>query len=180
VLRTEDAPSHYYPARETDAAIVRCRGAGRAQHERFLFYRGVGTFGVPVHARLDGEEVYVDLHGPDAVSQVIVVERHGDAVGVAVHPVTGDSLVVPRPAPTPGALADLEAVLHASLVGAGLFAREAQAMIATWRTTWAEEGLRVQYHVPRPLTDAVLPLTVRPAPTDVVRVFVGRAEVLPR
>jgi hypothetical protein len=57
--------------------------------------------------------------------------------------------------------------------------REAQAMIATWRSTWSEPGLRVLYVVPRRLTDEVLPLAITPPPSALVRVLVGRTEVLP-
>jgi hypothetical protein len=51
-------------------------------------------------------------------------------------------------------------------------------MIATWRGSWFEPGLRVFYVVPSKTTDAVLPLTLDPAPSELVRVLVGRAEIL--
>ena len=51
-------------------------------------------------------------------------------------------------------------------------------MLATWSDSWFEEGTRVFYLVPRAQTDALLPLTVTPAPSQVERVFVGRVEVL--
>jgi hypothetical protein len=51
-------------------------------------------------------------------------------------------------------------------------------MLETWRDSWFEEGVRVFYVVPPRLVDAILPLEVRPAPVSVVRVFVGRMEVL--
>ena len=45
-LPVEYKDSHYYPARETDAAPVQvCGTTGKAaQQEKFLFYRGVGNF----------------------------------------------------------------------------------------------------------------------------------------
>src|SRR5438105_2359462 len=43
-LPTEAAPSHYYPAREVDAAIVEASATRGDERERFLFYRGVGSF----------------------------------------------------------------------------------------------------------------------------------------
>ena len=51
-------------------------------------------------------------------------------------------------------------------------------MIKTWRDNWFEEGLRVFYILPRQTTDAVLPVTIEPRPTELVRVLVGRAEVI--
>ena len=51
-------------------------------------------------------------------------------------------------------------------------------MIKTWRNSWFEEGLRVFYVLPRQTTDAVLPITIEPRPAELVRVLVGRAEVI--
>jgi hypothetical protein len=51
-------------------------------------------------------------------------------------------------------------------------------MVATWRDSWFEEGLRVFYVVPRALTDKTLPLYINPSPTSLVRVLVGRTEVI--
>jgi len=51
-------------------------------------------------------------------------------------------------------------------------------MIKTWRDSWSEEGLRVLYIVPRRATDAILPVTIKPQPSELARVFVGRAEII--
>jgi hypothetical protein len=51
-------------------------------------------------------------------------------------------------------------------------------MVATWRETWLGEGLRILYLVPRDFTDAVLPLVVTPQPVELVRVLVGRIDVV--
>ena len=51
-------------------------------------------------------------------------------------------------------------------------------MLETWRDSWFEEGLRVFYILPRPLTDSVLPITISPQPTQLVRVLVSRVEII--
>lgn len=51
-------------------------------------------------------------------------------------------------------------------------------MIATWRNSWFEEGTRILYILPRQAVNAILPLTVSPAPANTVRVFVGRLEIV--
>ena len=62
----------------------------------------------------------------------------------------------------------------------GLFADEATAMVETWSRSWfTTEGARVMVLVPRPLTDAILPLDVHPVPDELVRVLVGRLEYIP-
>jgi hypothetical protein len=69
--------------------------------------------------------------------------------------------------------------LRAGLVSEGLYPAEASAMIKTWEAAWfRESGARVLYVLPRPWTDAALPLYLAPAPRELVRVMVGRAEVI--
>jgi len=47
--------------------------------------------------------------------------------------------------------------MAAALVSEGLYQREAQAMVNTWRDSWFEEdGLRVLYTLPREWTDRTL------------------------
>jgi hypothetical protein len=178
-LRNEGKPSHYYPARETDSSMLRSSSNGRTQHEKFLFYRGVGTFDVPLRIRRDGDAVRIGVVGPDAVASGLLLERQGDAVGFRTVELASGEVVVDRPVPASDALAAFEDELRARLVAEGLYEREAEAMLNTWRATWSEDGLRVLYVVPDRLTDAVLPLTITPSPTSIERVLVGRAEVLP-
>ena len=176
VLKQEAEASHYYPARETDSVLLK---SGRAQHEKFLFYRGVATFDVPLRVRLDGDAVHIGVVGPDVVARAIVFERNGDAVGFRPVELTQAAVSVDRPDVAADALDAFERELHGRLVAEGLYEREASAMIATWRSTWSEPGLRVLYVVPRRLTDEVLPLAITPSPAELVRVLIGRAEVLP-
>jgi hypothetical protein len=52
-------------------------------------------------------------------------------------------------------------------------------MVKTWQSSWfGEEGTRLFYVLPAALTDEILPLSVTPSPDEVVRVLVGRMEVL--
>ena len=75
--------------------------------------------------------------------------------------------------------AELAAKLRAALVAGGLYEKEAAAMVKTWDDSWfAEPGTRVLYTLPQEWTDGILPLTLTPAPKEVRRVFVGRAEMI--
>jgi hypothetical protein len=76
-----------------------------------------------------------------------------------------------------GNFESLRAELEAALVSQGLFAKEASAMVETWRDSWFEEGTRLFYIVPPAMVEEILPLTMQPRPAKVVRVFVGRVEV---
>jgi hypothetical protein len=64
------------------------------------------------------------------------------------------------------------------LLANGLHPEEASAMIETWRDSWFEDGTRLFYVVPRAAIDAILPLSIDPAPDGVARVFVGRMELV--
>lgn len=176
-LLREPAPSHYYPAREVDASPVRVCGTGLdgkplEQWERFLFYRGVGSFGLPLSVRVQGSTLELDHLEGDA----LIFERAGTKVGVSKVNIKGKT-TASRPALT-GSVEDAHRLVLESLVASGLYEKEAKAMLETWRDSWFEDGLRVIYLVPRAMTDEVLPLEVSPAPSSSVRVLVGRFEVL--
>ena len=51
-------------------------------------------------------------------------------------------------------------------------------MLETWRDSWFEEGTRLIYVLPSAAVDAILPLQIEPAPSETVRVFVGRIELV--
>jgi hypothetical protein len=178
----EAAESHYYPARETDATPIRIwtRGTDKEpeyQTEKFLFYRGVGTFDVPLRAGLAGGKVRVEPTGSEPVTGALLFERKGERVGWTRLGRIAGRVEVERPALT-SSVESIWAELEAMLTREGLFAKEAKAMLKTWRDSWFEEGLRVMYLVPRRSTDAVLPLQLDPKPAELVRVLVGRAELI--
>jgi hypothetical protein len=173
----ESKPSHYYPARETDAAPLRvCTSKGQ-EREKFLFYRGVGTIDLPLTAKLDGGRIVVSNTSRKHMGQFILFENHDGRIGYQVHDRFKGEVALDRPAP--GQTVDsLESELQRILVGQGLYEKEALAMIKTWHDSWFEEGLRVFYVLPRAVTDSVLPLTIDPQPSELTRVLIGRVEII--
>ncbi len=173
----EAQPSHYYPARETDAAPLRICTSKGEQREKFLFYRGVGTFNPPVAVKLDAGKVVVKNTSPESIAQFILFENRGGKVGYQVRDSFDGEVVLDRPAfnqPVDSLERDLEAIL----VSQGLYEKEARAMIKTWRDSWFEEGMRVFYIVPRKVTDSILPITIEPGPSELTRILVGRVEII--
>jgi hypothetical protein len=170
----ENSPSHYYAARATDAAPIRVN----QQDEKFLFYRGVAGFASPIAATLGqrGEVIVKNLAGSE-IPRVILFTKQGDRLGYRVHSALKDQVVLEPPA-LDGTFASLRRDLERTLVAEGLYPREAQAMVETWRDSWFENGTRVFYLVPTSIVDAILPLHVAPKPASTVRVFVGRMEVI--
>jgi len=51
-------------------------------------------------------------------------------------------------------------------------------MVETWRQSWFEDGSRLFYVMPAGFINKILPLTIHPAPAQMVRVFVGRLEIV--
>jgi hypothetical protein len=192
LIRDKDAAhgSHYYAARETDANFLRVsspKASKGTEHERLLFYRGVGYFKAPLAVGIGADEQQVSLTALEAepiADLFVVTVRNGMMRYQKVdRTITSAASVVDVNTQAFGALNDVRARamrdMAAALVEQGLYEKEAKAMVKTWQDQWfAEEGMRVLYLLPRAWTDRTLPLQVAPRPDSVVRVMVGRAEII--
>jgi hypothetical protein len=189
-----DEGNPYYHARATDAVplqveaplppenrINELRGGSVVQRDNLLFYRGVGTFAPPVTVKAEGG------------GRVTVRNAAGGTIGGLALVAVRDGKVGFRPLPEVAAGAEFNALLPEAddrrgelaeylvkeLTAAGLYEKEARAMVKTWDHAWfGEEGTRLLYLVPRAKTDEVLPITVDPMPAELVRVLVGRHDFL--
>ena len=182
--------SHYYAARETDAVPLRVTSAdGTTQHEKFLFYRGVAGFDAPLKVQQSGDHaqsVLLSNVAKQPLAALFLYSVRGDrAAFVPVgklkdgeyRQVEFDFEKLARPLAE--IRAEISKKMRAALVSEGLYEKEAAAMVKTWDDSWfAEPGTRVLYTLPQQWTDAVLPLTFTPAPKEVRRVFIGRAEMI--
>jgi hypothetical protein len=175
---SEVQSNRYYAARETASSPLCVQTSAGQQQEKFLFYRGVSANPLPLLARLtsDGKLVVKRLSG-DEIPNAILVERRGERVGYRLTGALTDETTVDPPVLT-GSMDSLYGDLEEILVGQGLYQDEAHAMVETWKDSWFEEGSRLIYIVPRGFIDQVLPLTIDPAPGQIVRVFVGRLEIV--
>lgn len=175
----EIAYSHYYPARETDSVAIQVCNADKTkiEKEKFLFYRGVGDFGLPLSVKIDGKNLTLKDMGTDEVKNLIIFENRGGRIGFKFIETLEKETTLERPATTKN-LSEVLLELEKILVSEGLYEKEAKAMIETWKDSWFEEGLRVFYVLSRKSTDKILPLNVQPKPKETVRVMVGRAEVI--
>jgi hypothetical protein len=182
--------SIYYAARETAATPLVVETPKGTQQEKFLFYRGVAAFSVPISAEFTPENrLLLKNLGDDEIPSVIFFERHGDQFGYRLGGSLHDELHLDPTELTWSSAVDSSAIdssamdsfrsdLERILTAQGLNADEAHAMVETWRHSWFEEGSRLLYIVPRHFVDSVLPLSIHPAPAQVTRVFVGRLELI--
>lgn len=170
---TEGA-SHYYAARNTDAAPLRIGD----QQEKMIFYRGVGNFTPPLRARYEADgKLEVRNNGNQPIPFAIAFENQRGALGFRIAENVAGSVTMDAPELSQD-LVDIRQALETRLTGLGLYPKEARAMVDTWADSWFTEGSRVFYIVPRATVDALLPLRIAPQPSDIQRVFVGRLEVL--
>jgi hypothetical protein len=180
-------------ARDVDAAFVKTTDMtgrpARAEYERFLFYRGFGRAPLPLHATADGGGTLSlddESRLGDGVKHVFVLRIEGGRGAYTYRPALG------RGEQATGAIPSMDGSrpmaeftrliaddLAARLTESGLYAKEARAMVNTWNTSYFQnEGIRVLFVLPRSWTDSFIPIRLLPRPREVVRVMVGRLELL--
>jgi len=191
-LPFDKSGSHYFAARETDADFLQFstgdKSTAKLETEKFLFYRGVGDFTAPltVTQSNDSESFTLKNTGKEELRHLFVYRVHqgqGKFLRMNRLAAGASETVKPQSERNAVALANLRTNiarnLQQALVKEGLYEREASAMVKTWDDSWfAEQGVRVLYVLPREWTDRTLPLTLEPKPREVVRVMVGRAEMI--
>ena len=137
---------------------------GRSEIERYLFYRGLGHANLPlqVDARNGGTLSLSDSNTP-ALKHLFVMRVEGGKGVFRYIPdlQPGQSLahVIPD-MESAESLADftnhVSDALAARLEESGLYAKEARAMVNTWRSNYFQsEGIRVLYILPQTWTEVV-------------------------
>lgn len=193
-LPVDNSGSHYFAARKTRADLVQTSTgtAKSTETDKFIFYRGAGSFATPLKVSVDTNNlVTVANTGSESLAHLFLVRIHDGKGAFAVLDELRGSNSIPwlslaslagndwKHYPLAQFQTEIGAQVEAALVSEGLFADEARAMVNTWRDSWfTEEGERVLYILPRTWTDEILPTTFNPKPETLVRVMVGRAEIL--
>ena len=183
-------------ARQTDAALVKVRSRNphdwaEYDYEKFLFYRGLGTMDMPLEVRSAGRDDDLRLTLRNREKQplrgLFAIWVRGETIRFAALKDLGGSAAAEVAVASAlgnvqpldeGAPKAKEAVAKA-LTEAGLYPKEALAMVNSWdKSYFRTEGLRLLFVLPREQVDAVIPIQIKPAPPQLVRVMVGRTEVL--
>jgi len=194
--------NHYFEARAVpEAALVRqvqpADKEGKRkpdQLEKFVFYRGVGSFATGLDTQMKPGGIMSVMHynADYGMKHVWVLQSSSTAVRWKKLPafppydrkanspraeVRFDSLDAGTS--REASVSALEESMVTALIDAGLTSAEAAAMVATWDQQWYQEpGQRVFSIAPQVVIDSLLPLEISPKPAETVRVFVHRAEVL--
>src|SRR6202023_3251018 len=123
----------------------------------------IGNFPVAVEPKfLTDGRLEIRNSTSSSVHLAVLFENRGGKSGYRVIHDLGSGLIVDRPQLTDN-IESLHRELAAGLIEAGLYPKEAAAMIETWRDTWFEEGMRIFYLVPQTTVDLDLPLKIKPA-----------------
>ncbi len=197
MISFEKSGNHYFAARETDADFLRVSALAPTnsdritEHDKFLFYRGAGSFETPFKLTASAAgAVTVENCGLEPLASLFLLNvRDGSGRWTLLESLApGAKREFPGNSSPPANAGssrtdafkkEIGTAMQSALVRAGLFDREARAMVSTWRESWfADEGVRVLYLLPRRWTDETLPMDIQPKPDALVRVMVGRAEVL--
>ncbi len=168
------------------------------EHERYLFYRGLGHQDAPLVAKrsADGGTLSVSTRSGDIRFDTIPALWFADLRpnGTAAFRAMPATAQDPQPAAALAActfpatfteadyssqrLALLRSELQAALMREGLFADEALALLTTWEASYFKTvGQRLFFLVPARWTDHVLPLMVS-VPARVRRAMMGRIELV--
>ncbi len=180
--------------REVNSASVYSAAAGEG--EQYLFYRGVAHLDALLQTSLTRSQLKLRasaqlnwLEAPATIPKLWLADVRADGV-IAFREQAGVTLRQEAAGKelarikrfsggdyTDAGAAQLRASLKKALLGQGLFADEAEAMLNTWKASYFEKpGLRVFYIVPRAWTDYFLPLEIS-VPARVNRVIVGRIDI---
>jgi hypothetical protein len=182
VFKPGATPTWLYP-RQTDSALVRTKDG---EAEKFLFYRGLGNFSLPVKFTLPSDDtLHIENTSTAPIPAMLIFNhpQYGDQVSFALldQLKAGETRTVTlaEPMTSTNWQHEVYAAMRGALIQAGLFPKEADAMLQTWWMSYFERpGLRAFWIVPDSFTSSVLPLTVDPSPSHQTRVLVGRSELL--
>jgi hypothetical protein len=162
------------------------------EHERFLFYRGVGNLDAPLRVVRKGAMLNILPRGDWSIRKLWLVDIKPDGTG-AFRPLEVSALGMdaaflastsasfkPRDY-SAKAIVSLRKAMKAALVEEGLFDDEAEGLLNTWEVSYFKSvGLRLFFMTPTAWTDAILPLEITglPKETEIKRAMVGRIELV--
>lgn len=161
------------------------------EHEKFIFYRGIGRFEPDVSVTSETVEASqnrfsVSNNSDDAVPALFYLNVGADGGTLrklgslgAESETTFEAAVNVDSTSKGKFVQQAQTAVGEALVETGLTGKEARAMVDTWEESYfRRQGHRLLYVVPRSWTDELLPIEVEPKPDRLVRTLVGRIDLL--
>jgi hypothetical protein len=172
----------------------------KGESEKYLFYRGVGNLRAPLRVVRAGDRhkdreqftLYGNFDAVPGKDRRFKIEklwladirktgtkfRSFGPIEVTGDPFAEAGKLDAKLTDAKQGLDNLKKEMHAALVDAGLYEKEATAMLSTWdRAYFQSAGMRLFFVVPRAWTDHVLPLSLS-TPAQIERVMMARVELI--
>jgi hypothetical protein len=177
-------------ARKVDAAYVSAINGARAgtpkEWERFIFYRGLGEAPLPIDLGTAGDRIDATTAEPDGLRHLFILRVENGRGAYEYVPALERGKTLGRAFPAMDGALPIEQFaeriagdVERRLVESGLYEKEARAMVSTWRSSYFKtDGVRVLFVLPQSWTDRYIPMRINPPPAELVRVMVGRIELL--
>lgn len=185
-------------ARDVDAAYVTTdrqlayplseyqKSSAAAEWERFIFYRGLGEAPLPMQVRFGSGRVTASTSEAEGVRHLFVLRVENGRGAYAYAPSLTAKAVLDQPVPAMSEsrphddfVKRVSDDVARRLVESGLYEKEARAMVNTWASSYFKtDGVRLLFVMPQSWTDRFIPMRITPAPQQLVRVMVGRMELL--
>jgi hypothetical protein len=178
---TEGVTNTWATPRNTDANMVQVGN----ESEKFLFYRGVGNFEMPIKISFDDEaKLVIKNNYSEAIPYVFIYDKAesgeikiwwtGNISSSETKVVSQGSKILSE-----NEFKNKLTEFQSALSKAGLYDKESAAMLNTWKESYFEKnGLRVFWIVPASYTSSILPLKLTPSAESLQRVLVGRSEIM--
>lgn len=178
-------------ARQVDADYVQTHDSPGLEKpretERFIFYRGLGRANLPLHvSSADGGTLKLGSLPGSVLKHLFVIRVENGMANFRYVPSLTAGESITRAIPSMQGATDIASFsgrigqdLADRLTDSGLYRKEAEAMVNTWRKSYFEsDGVRVLFVLPQQWTESFIPMDVSPKPAKLVRVMVGRTELL--
>ncbi|MBF0313144.1 MAG: hypothetical protein HQK50_00655 [Oligoflexia bacterium] len=185
-----DSNSVWAPSRQVASNFLLAppsREGGQEEAEKFIFYRGLGSFDTPMSVKTDKQGVFtitnassekipaaflLDFNGVKGF--IIPLEDLKSKNEAIVHRSSLDDKWLPKDE----FLNLARDLVTNALLNSGLFPDEALALVDTWSNSYfLGHGTRLLYVLPDQWTNELLPLAILPTPSHLVRTLVGRIEI---
>src|SRR5258707_2561425 len=125
---TDNSGNHYFAARNTSAASLSVETPTGSRREKFLFYRGVSAFSVPINATVSPDStINLQNQMSDEIPAAILFERRGAQLGFHMFGPLRDRAACAAPELS-ASLDSLSRNLEGILISQGLFPDEAHAI----------------------------------------------------
>ncbi len=154
--------------------------------ERFIFYRGLGEAPLPLQVRLGNGRITGSTSEREGLHHLFILRvengRGAYSYRTALRP--GQRLDEAIPSmdaalPLDQFVGEVSAHVAKRLHDTGLYKAEALAMVNTWKSSYFKtDGVRLLFVLPQSWTNRFIPMRIEPAPSELVRVMVGRVELL--